>query len=122
MPAQGIFALNECGRASSWIPEDWFDIDQSHSDAEVKPAIPNVCNSMIEGMQNVQSAMLDTGCTPQSVFTTGLELCLVDARPADANYRGAFGTKRLVPFDSRSLTPLSITLSAASYVMFENVK
>eukprot|EP01048_Picozoa_sp_COSAG05_P006475 COSAG05_NODE_420_length_9974_cov_12.733975_15_plen_194_part_00 len=40
--AQGLFALTECGRASSWIPEDWFDIDQFHSDAEVRPAIPPV--------------------------------------------------------------------------------
>ena len=60
-----------------------------------QPVSSNVCNSMIEGLQNVQCAMVDTGCSPQSVFTVILERCLTQSRPANATYIGAFGSKRL---------------------------
>ena len=92
-----VNALAECGRLNSWIPEKWYGIvpDVSQSDGLTQPVSGNVCNSIAKGLLNVQCAMLDTGCSPQSVFTVLLECCLTKSRPASATYRGAFGSKRL---------------------------
>jgi len=79
--------------------DGWFSEEQLAVDCDIASIISYektflACNSF-SASKHKMCGLLDTGCTPQSVFTAGIARYLTNKCESTATYRGAFGPSSL---------------------------